>query len=161
MHVATVASLVQMEDPSTLMSLQTGLPKKRKFEVGRFQKRSEARGEKRMMPYQKPRGGRFRKPFRDFRGKGQWTPEQIETFRKEGKCFRCGKEGHVAAQCPEKPSTSRGTGTEKSQGPSKTTAGGIPAILRSNANPQARELLLTWGKICDQLMPTPKLESFY
>ena len=97
MHAATMASLVQMEDPTTLMSLQAGLSKKRKFEAGRFQKRSEAGGEKRMMPYQKPRGGRFRKPFRDFKGKAQWTPEQIEIFRKEGKCFRCGKEGHVVA----------------------------------------------------------------
>ena len=36
MHAATVASLVQMEDPSTLLSLQAGLPKKRKFDIGRF-----------------------------------------------------------------------------------------------------------------------------
>ena len=150
MHAATVASLVQMEDPSTLMSLQAGLPRKRKFETGRFQKRSEARGEKRMMSYQKPRGGRFRKPSRDFKGKDQWTPEQIETFRKEGKCFRCGKEGHVATKCPDKPSTSRGIAAEKSQGPPKTIVRGIPDILGSNANPIARELLMTWGKIRDQ-----------
>ena len=51
MHAAIVASLVQMEDPSTLLSLQAGLLKKRKFEIGSFQKRSEARGEKRIMPF--------------------------------------------------------------------------------------------------------------
>ena len=56
----------------------------------------------------------------------------------------------MAAQRPEKPSTLRGTGTEKSPGPSKTTTGGILDILGSNANPEARELLLTWGKLCDQ-----------
>ena len=56
----------------------------------------------------------------------------------------------MAAQCPEKPSTLRGTGTEKSLSPSKTAAGGIPDILGRNANPEARELLLTWGKIRDQ-----------
>ena len=56
----------------------------------------------------------------------------------------------MAAQCPEKPSTSRGTRTEKSLGPSKTATGGISNILGSNANPKARELILTWGKIRDQ-----------
>ena len=56
----------------------------------------------------------------------------------------------MAAQCPEKPSTSRGTGTEKSLGPSKIAAGGIHDILESNANPEARELSLTLEKICDQ-----------
>ena len=56
----------------------------------------------------------------------------------------------MAAKCPDRPSTPRGTGVEKSQGPPKTTVGGIADILGSNANPAARELLMTWGKIHDQ-----------
>ena len=56
----------------------------------------------------------------------------------------------MAAKCPDRPSTSRGTGAEKSQGPPKTAVGRILDILSSNANPAARELLMMWGKIRDQ-----------
>ena len=103
MHAATVASLVQMEDPSTLVSLQAGVLRKENLMQGDFRKGSSQEGTK-----EKPRGGRFKRTFKDFKGKAQWTLEQIETFHKEGKCFRCGKEGHVAAKCPDRPIAHQG-----------------------------------------------------
>ena len=55
----------------------------------------------------------------------------------------------MAAQCPDKPSTSRGIEPEKPPSTSKTMVGEVRDILESNANPEAQKLLLAWGKVCN------------
>ena len=87
MHSATVASLMYMQDPSTLMSLQAGMPQRRKTEPYRqerreFTERKEfPRGAKKGFQPRKPRG----KPPspRGFKFKSKFSPEQIAIFRKE------------------------------------------------------------------------------
>ena len=85
-----------------------------------------------------------------FKGKSKFTPKQIENFYKEGKCFNCRKEGHTAAQCPDKPSTSKGKEAEKPQGRLKPLARAVLDILGNVSKPKKCELLLAWGKIIDQ-----------
>ena len=36
------------------------------------------------------------------------TDEEREKMKKEGRCFRCRKQGHLSRYCPEKPSQARG-----------------------------------------------------
>ena len=38
--------------------------------------------------------------------------EEREKMRKEGRCFRCRKQGHLSRYCPEKPSQARGNPQE-------------------------------------------------
>ena len=38
--------------------------------------------------------------------------EEREKLRKEGRCFRCRKQGHLSHYCPEKPSQARGNWEE-------------------------------------------------
>ena len=103
MHFATVASLMYMQDPSTLMSLQAWMPQRKKPEPYRqerreFPERKEfPRGARKGFQPQKPRGKP--PPPREFKFKSKFSLEQIAIFRKEGKCFRCGEQGHVAARC--------------------------------------------------------------
>ena len=39
--------------------------------------------------------------------------EECEKLRKEGRCFRCRKQGHLSRYCPEKPSQARGNPQEE------------------------------------------------
>ena len=39
--------------------------------------------------------------------------EEREKLRKEGRCFRCRKQGHLSRYCPEKPSQARGNPQEE------------------------------------------------
>ena len=38
--------------------------------------------------------------------------EEREKLRKEGRCFRCKKQGHLSRYCPDKPSQARGNPPE-------------------------------------------------
>lgn len=105
MHPATAASLMNMQDPSTLVSLHTGVPQKKKFQYPRFEKKDIQKGETKGFLLQKPWGNQNTKGLK---GRPTFSTKQIAAFKKEGKYFQCGTEGHVAAQCLDRPSTSKG-----------------------------------------------------
>ena len=37
-----------------------------------------------------------------FKGKNKLTPDEMEAFRKENKCFKCGEQGHGYRSCPKR-----------------------------------------------------------
>src|SRR5487761_32225 len=36
------------------------------------------------------------------------SPDQMESYKREGKCFSCGTKGHMSRQCPNKKSNYKG-----------------------------------------------------
>ena len=136
MHSTIVASLMYMQDPSTLMSLQVGMPQRRKPEPYRQERREFPeqkefpRGARKGFQPQKPRG----KPLqpRGIKFQSKFNTEQIDVLRKEGKCFPCGEPGHVATTCLDRHSTSKGKEPEKPQQPPRPRAAGIRDVLGRN-----------------------------
>ncbi|MCO5602560.1 hypothetical protein L7F22_056694 [Adiantum nelumboides] len=37
-----------------------------------------------------------------FKGKNKLSPEELERYRKENKCFKCGEQGHSYRSCPQR-----------------------------------------------------------
>lgn len=35
------------------------------------------------------------------KGQGKLTEDEMDQYRKEGRCFRCGNRGHLSFDCPE------------------------------------------------------------
>jgi hypothetical protein len=81
-----------------------------------------------------------RNKFRGSKGRTTITKEDPETQRKEGRCYSCNKQGHIARNCPAKASPDKGkvkarsaaTEAESSdeEPPSFETEGGIKTIIR-------------------------------
>ncbi|MCO5603006.1 hypothetical protein L7F22_057148 [Adiantum nelumboides] len=42
------------------------------------------------------------KEKRVFKGKNKLTPKELERYRKENKCFKCGEQGHSYRSCPQR-----------------------------------------------------------
>ena len=47
------------------------------------------------------------------KGPNKLTPEQMESYRKENKCFRCGESGHTYHMCPTKKKKGRSHGLKR------------------------------------------------
>lgn len=56
----------------------------------------------------------------------------------------------MAAQCPNRPSTSKGKKVGKPQGLPRPMVAEILDVLGRSADPKEREMCLAWGKIRDQ-----------
>lgn len=92
--------------------------------------------------FQKPRGNQ-----KEFKAKTRFTRDQIEIFKKEGKCFGYGSgDGYKAAEAQRLNHLKE---QKKPLALPKPLMGGVPNILRHSRDPEARQLCITWGKIRD------------
>ncbi|MCO5546846.1 hypothetical protein L7F22_000283 [Adiantum nelumboides] len=71
-----------------------------------------------------------------YKGQNKLSAEEMEKYKKEGKCFRCGKAGHTYKMCPMKKAPKE---------PPK-----VSSISFESRNFDVHALCHTWGKIQDQ-----------
>ena len=68
------------------------------------------------------------------KGRASSTKEDPETQRREGRCFTCNKQGHLARNCPDKPAKTSDKGKVKAR-----TAETEPIDSEDEAEPQTIE----------------------
>ena len=61
--------------------------------------------------------------------------EEHEKLRKEGRCFRCKKQGHLSRYCPDKPSQARGNPNEEESDEETIQATSSKAAVPKQTNP--------------------------
>ena len=61
--------------------------------------------------------------------------EEREKLRKEGRCFRCKKQGHLSRYCPDKPSQARGNPDEDDSGDEAIQATSTKPTTPKQTNP--------------------------
>ena len=70
-----------------------------------------------------------------YKGKAKLSPEELERYRKDNKCFKCGESGHVSRVCPK-----RG---ERNDPPRAT----MVEALKEDGHCIGSQLSYAWGKV--------------
>jgi hypothetical protein len=78
---------------------------------------------------------RFRSKFQRTKGRTGTTKPDLDTQRKEGRCFHCNRQGHVSRNCPDKSDSS----SKKKKTPSKGRAAKAKTSTSSAASSDADE----------------------
>jgi hypothetical protein len=95
-----------------------------------------------------------RNKFRGSKGRTTTTKEDPETQCKEGHCYSCNKQGHIARNCPAKASSDKGkvkacsaateADSSDEEPPSFETEGGIRSMIkRGRALDEEKKLSIT------------------
>ena len=74
-------------------------------------------------------------PDRGYKGKARLTPEQMDQYRRENKCYKCGETGHVSRVCPTKKPTN---GTPKAS---------MVEVFKEEGSSKGAKLSYLWGKV--------------
>ena len=86
--------------------------------------------------YHKPQGDK-KKDKGVNKGSNRLTPEEMESYRKENKCFKCGQKGHSYRTCPKR--TAKKDNLQASM-----------VHTKPMCNQDASRLCYAWGKVRDQ-----------
>jgi len=70
-----------------------------------------------------------------YKGKSKLSPEELENYRKDNKCFKCGEKGHVSRNCPKK--------GERNDPPRAT----MVEALKEEGHCKGAPLPYAWGKV--------------
>ncbi|RYA67130.1 hypothetical protein DD592_27770, partial [Enterobacter cloacae complex sp. 2DZ2F20B] len=73
-----------------------------------------------------------------YKGKNKLSPEEIERYRKDNRCFKCGEQGHAYRACPQK---------NNRQDPPRATLVEIQEEETHQTHHKGSPLCPAWGKI--------------
>ena len=101
------------------------------------------------------RADRSRSYFRNkgSKGRASSTKEDPETQRREGRCFTCNKQGHLARNCPDKPAKTSDKGKVKAR-----IAETEPDNSESEAEPQNEDKAKTFVRLARSMKEEEKID---
>ena len=73
-----------------------------------------------------------------FKGKNKLASEDLESYRKDNKCFKCGEQGHGYRSCPQR---------NARNGPLRASLVEVP---KEDGHYNGSQLSYVWGKVRDQ-----------
>ncbi|MCO5551582.1 hypothetical protein L7F22_005087 [Adiantum nelumboides] len=73
-----------------------------------------------------------------YKGNNKLSPQELEQYRKDHRCFKCGETGHSYRDCPTK------------KQPKKDTPQATEVIAQGSEGHQGASLCFAWGKVRDQ-----------
>ena len=87
------------------------------------------------------------------KGRVSSTKEDPETQRKEGRCFTCNKQGHLARNCPNKPTNTSDKGKVKAR-----TAETEPIDSENEAEPHDEDKARTFVRLARSMKEEEKID---
>ncbi len=74
-----------------------------------------------------------------YQGKNRLTPEELESYKRQNCCFRCGEKGHSYRACPQK----KDSNDNKKEPPRASQVD----TKKEEACPKGSTLSYAWGKV--------------
>ncbi|MCO5547351.1 hypothetical protein L7F22_000800 [Adiantum nelumboides] len=71
-----------------------------------------------------------------YKGPGKLSPEEMERYKKENRCYKCGETGHISRACPERQQR-------------KETPQATQILYPTKEAKEASQLCFAWGKVRD------------
>ena len=79
---------------------------------------------------------KFRNEKGPYKGPGKLSTEDMQRYRKENRCYKCGEQGHISRACPKRQ-------------PPKVTPQATKILYPNQAAQEACQLCFAWGNVRD------------
>ncbi|MCO5569291.1 hypothetical protein L7F22_023003 [Adiantum nelumboides] len=101
-----------------------------------FEQNEKVHGREQVSKDSKGNGSKGKKDKVPYKGPGKLSPEEMERYKKENRCYKCGKIGHISRACPK-------------QQQRKKTPQATQILYPTKEAKEASQLCFAWGKVRD------------
>ncbi|MCO5557823.1 hypothetical protein L7F22_011395 [Adiantum nelumboides] len=101
-----------------------------------FEQNKKVHGREQVSKDSKGNGSKGKKEKVPYKGPGKLSPEKMERYKKENRCYKCGEIGHISRACPRRQQR-------------KETPQATQILYPTKEAKEVSQLCFAWGKIRD------------